>query len=76
MITIIDFYSPNCLPCVALKKELESINNVEYVNVREDFEKALEYNVRKAPTVVILKDGVEINRFVGFKPKQEILELI
>lgn len=61
---------------MALKKELEGIDNVEYVNVKEDFEKALEYNIRKAPTVVILKNNVEINRFIGFKPKQEILELI
>jgi thioredoxin-like negative regulator of GroEL len=42
----------------------------------EDFEKSLEYNVRKAPTVVFIDDGVEIGRFVGFKPKQEIEEFI
>lgn len=76
MIKLIDFYSPNCAPCLALKKELEGIENVEYINVMEDFDKALEYNVRKSPTVIILKDGVEINRFVGVKPKEEILTLI
>ena len=69
---IIDFYAPNCAPCIALKKELEGIENVEYINVMEDFDKALEYNVRKSPTVIILENGEEINRFSGFKTKEEI----
>ena len=38
----------------------------------EDFEKALQYNIRKAPTVIILENGEEINRFSGFKTKEEI----
>lgn len=73
---IIDFYSPNCVPCTLLKKELEGLDNVEYVNVMEDFEVALQYNIRKAPTVVILKDGIEVSRFTGLKTKEEILNLI
>ena len=69
---IIDFYSPNCAPCTLLKKELEGLDNVEYVNVMDDFEKALEFNIRKSPTVIILENGEEINRFSGFKTKEEI----
>ena len=70
------FKMPGCVPCKQLEKELEGVSNVEFIDSTEDFEKALEYNIRKAPTVVILKNNVEINRFTGFKPKQEILELI
>lgn len=73
MVKIIDFYSPNCAPCTLLKKELENIDNVEYVNIRDDFERALQFNIKKAPTVVFLKDDVEVNRFTGFKTKEEIL---
>ncbi len=76
MITIIDFYSPNCAPCQMIKKELESFNNVEYVNVMDDFEKALEFQIRKSPTLVFLKNGEEKQRIVGFKTKQEIEEII
>ena len=72
IINIVDFYSPNCAPCTLLKKELEGLDNVEYVNVMDDFEKALEFNIRKAPTVIILENGEEINRFSGFKTKEEI----
>jgi thiol-disulfide isomerase/thioredoxin len=76
MITIIDFYSPNCAPCQFIKKELESFNNVEYVNVMDDFEKALEFQIRKSPTLIFLKNGEEKQRTVGFKTKQEIEEII
>ena len=72
MIRIIDFYSPNCVPCQMIKKELESFENVEYINVMDDFDKALEFQVRKSPTVVILKDDKEVGRFVGFKTADEI----
>lgn len=76
IINIVDFYSPNCAPCTLLKKELEGLDNVEYVNVMDDFEKALEFNIRKSPTVVFLKDGEETARFTGFKTKEEILSYL
>lgn len=53
-----------------IKKELDNFENVKYIDVMEDFEKALQYNIRKAPTVIILENGEEINRFSGFKTKR------
>ena len=76
MTKIIDFYSPNCAPCALIGKELEGLDNVEYINVMDDFEKALEFNIRKAPTVVFLKDGEETARFTGFKTREEILSYL
>lgn len=72
IINIVDFYSPNCAPCTLLKKELEGLDNVEYVNVMDNMEEAKKFGVRKAPTVIILENGEEINRFSGFKTKEEI----
>jgi thioredoxin-like negative regulator of GroEL len=66
------FKMPNCNPCNQLKPIMEQFDNVIFIDASEDFEKALEYNIRKAPTVVILEEGVEIKRFSGFKTKQEI----
>lgn len=76
MITILDFYAPNCVPCTMLKKELSDIINVKYINVTEDFEEAIKHNIRKAPTVIIFNNGEEINRFTGFKTKEEIEKLL
>lgn len=67
------FKMPNCSPCAQLKPIMEEFDNVKFIDASEDFETALQYNVRKAPTVVVLKDGVETGRFTGFKTKEEIL---
>lgn len=32
-------------------------------------------SVRSLPTVVFYKDGVEVERFVGFRPKEEFINL-
>ena len=72
MIRILKFYSNNCSPCSMLEKELEGFENVDSFNIMEDFEKAVEYNVRKVPVLVFTKDGGEVGRTVGFKTKQEI----
>jgi len=76
MIKILKFYSNNCAPCNLLEKELQVFDKVESLNVMDNFEKVLEYNVKKAPTTIILKDGIEVDRFVGVKSKTEIEELI
>lgn len=55
-----------------IKKELDGLANVEYINIMDDFDKAIEYGIRKAPTIVIEREGTEIGRFSGFKSKQEI----
>ena len=72
MINITVFTAPNCSPCQMLKKELEGFDNVQYINVMEDFDTALEFQVRKSPTTINLKDDKEVGRFVGFKTKKEI----
>ena len=37
---------------------------------------ASKYNVRSVPTVVIEEGGVEVDRFVGVIPKQQVLNKI
>ena len=72
MIEVKKFEAPWGGPCKALKPILEKVNqkfgnsvNFSYINIDEQFEEAQKYHVRSVPTVVIEKNGVEINRFVG-----------
>ena len=72
MIEVKKFEAHWCGPCKALKPILEKVNqkfgnsvNFSYINIDEQFEEAQKYHVRSVPTVVIEKNGVEINRFVG-----------
>lgn len=75
MITVKKFSASWCGPCKALKPIFEEVksgfSNVKFedVDVDENYELASQYGVRSVPTVVIEKNGVEVNRFAGVQSK-------
>ena len=73
MKAILVFTKNGCPPCNALKPIISEFENVTFLDAVENMEK---YNLRQAPTVVFLKDGVETTRFTGFKTKEEILSYL
>lgn len=81
-VTLVDFYASWCGPCKALAPVLDELSNekpdllIAKVNVDDDRDLALQFKVRSVPTMIIFKGGKEINRLVGFLPKEEILNRI
>lgn len=81
-IVLVDFYADWCGPCQILSPIVEEVakvnNNVKVVriNVDESQELAIEYGVMSIPTLVIIKNGKEINRSVGVISQSQIEELI
>ena len=79
---LIDFYADWCGPCKMLSPIVESVAKeneeikVVKVNVDDEQDLAIEYNVLSIPTLVVIKDGQEVNRSVGFLDKSEILDLV
>lgn len=71
MIEVKKFEASWCGPCKALKPIFENVAskyndvNFSYVDVDEQFELASKYGIRSVPTVVIEKDGKEVQRFSG-----------
>jgi thioredoxin 1 len=64
-----------CGPCRALAPILNEIKS-QYTNVLfteydvdDEFEEATKYGIRSVPTVIILKDGVEVKRINGLSSK-------
>ena len=79
---VADFNADWCGPCKMLAPVLaefaEEHKNIKVVsiNIDEEDELAEEYDVSSIPCLVVFKDGVEFDRSVGFKQKEDIEELV
>lgn len=77
---LVDFYADWCGPCKMLapvieelSKELQGKVKVCKINVDENQDLAMEYNVMSIPTMIIFKQGKEEKRLVGLRSKSELL---
>lgn len=79
---LLDFWADWCGPCMMLAPIVDEIAEengnitVGKVNVDDAPELAQAYGVSSIPTLVVIKNGKEVNRSVGVIPKSQILSLI
>ena len=79
---LVDFYADWCGPCKMLSPIVEDVakevENVKFVkiNVDEAQDLAIKYNIMSIPTLVLIKEGKEVNRVVGLVSKSELMEII
>ncbi len=79
---LVDFYADWCGPCKMLSpivdevaQENEDIKVVK-VNVDDSQDLAMKYQVMSIPTLVVIKEGNEINRSVGLIDKNQVVNMI
>lgn len=76
---LIDFYATWCMPCRTMSRIIEEIakENKEIKLVKIDIdnneELAIKYNIMSIPTMLIMKNGEETKRFVGVTNKEKIV---
>lgn len=77
---LVDFWSPTCAPCQKMSlvldnvaKELEGRVGFGKLNIFEGFQTAKKYQIPATPTIIIFKDGKPIERAVGLRPEQLLI---
>ena len=79
---LVDFWASWCGPCKMLSPVVDRIGEerddikVCKLNVDEQQDIAVKYKVMSKPTLIVFKNGEEVNRSVGVVPKEEILALL
>ena len=80
---LVDFYADWCGPCKMLSPVLHELAEekadelkVGKVNVDEQMELAMRFQVSSIPMVVLFKDGKPVAKSVGFRPKAEIVAMV
>ena len=75
----VDCWASWCYPCRMIAPIVEELAN-EYssrmtftkLNVDENPSTAMRYTIESIPTILIIKDGIEVERIIGALPKEQI----
>ena len=71
-LVLLDFHAPWCGPCRMLAPLLDQLENVKVakVNVDDNKDLAVEYNISAIPKIVFLKDGTNVGEYAGMQTKE------
>ena len=76
---LVDFFADWCGPCKMLSPIVDEVaeENTDIkvckINVDEEPELAMRYNVMSIPTLVVIQNGEEVNKSVGLVSNEDII---
>ena len=80
---VLDFWAEWCQPCLAVAPILDELAQdykgavkIAKINIDENTDTAVEYEVRSIPTMILFKDGQIVDVKVGASSKEDIKQWI
>lgn len=80
---LVDFWATWCGPCKMIAPEVEAVAKayegkaiVAKVDVDENSAVAIQYKIQSIPTIIVVKDGKEVAREIGYLPQDALAEML
>jgi len=82
-VVLVDFFATWCAPCqmlgpvlLSVQEEMGDKATVMKLDIDQGESTARRFGVMSVATMIVFKDGKEVQRLVGLRPKNQIVELL